>query len=166
MYNYIIKKHIFPVMLAIFFITVNIAALSPRIGTGASAPLSGRHIKIQRTARCEADKAADAGREERPVMNLMPEETSDSYDGTKYPQRFKNAETVVTNKLGNGAGGKVITSQSAGRSYWPVFKLTLYPDMLQAARDIILKFLHNKDGMKGQGGCAAVLRNQLMIWRN
>ncbi len=135
----LLQKYILPLMLASAFTAVNITAYLPR------------QELIGGLSPDNSDKQDDTGVNERlpsPSMSMLPGEGTDSLRGIRTNQRFRNYEDVLTNRLGNGTGSTVLTAGKARIFYWPVFRLELYSDMLQSARDIIIDFLHNKDGMK------------------
>ncbi len=123
-------------MLASVLAAVNITAYLPRQDSGGSY---------------RPDASNNAGVNEMlppPSMSMLPEEGTDSLRGIGTNQRYKNNENVLTNRTGNGTGITALIAGKASIAYWTVFRLAIYPDMLQSVRDIIIDFLHNKDGMK------------------
>jgi hypothetical protein len=126
-------------MLASAFAAVNITAYLPLGEAGG---------RLRSDSSDYPGNTGVNGKLPSPSMSMLPEEGTDSLRSIRTNQRLKNSKNILTNRTGNGTGFLALAAGKARISYWPVFRLALYPDMLQSVRDIIISFLHNKDGMK------------------
>jgi hypothetical protein len=138
---FLIKKHMLAIVLASAFFAVDMTAYMER-------PEINVREGGSQTGGLHTSGAGENKGRPRLSASRVPEDCDDGLRGIRHNQRCGNAENVPARRPGNGTG---ITGQASGKtrsSCWPVFKLSLRPDGLQTARESVISFLHDKDGMK------------------